>query len=70
MVIRIEFPPALMTREVAAYYIGGSLRDIDDLKALGEITAVGDTKRVKFRKADLDKYIDTLPERGAKERER
>lgn len=62
-VLRIEFPPALMTREIAAYYIGGSLRDIDELKAKGEITAVGDGKRVKFRKRDLDTWIDALPDR-------
>jgi hypothetical protein len=61
--VRVEFPPALMTREVAAYYISGSLRDIDDLRARGEITPVGDSKRVKFRKSDLDRVIENLPER-------
>ena len=65
--IRIEFPPALMTREVAAYYISGSLRDIDDLRAKGDLIPVGDTKRVKFRKDDLDRYIDRLKERSVKE---
>lgn len=60
---RIEFPPALFTRELAAYYLQMSLRDIDMLKAKGELIAVGDTKRVKFRKEDLDRYVDTLTER-------
>lgn len=63
MSIRIEFAPALMTRELAAYYIAGSLRDVDDLRARGEITPVGSSKRVKFRKSDLDEWIARLPER-------
>ena len=61
--LRIEFPPALMTREVAAYYISGSLRDIDELKASGELIPVGKSKRIKFRKDDLDRYIESLKER-------
>jgi hypothetical protein len=63
MTIRIEFPPALMTREIAAYYISGSLSDVDLLRHKGEITQVGNQKRVKFRKTDLDRYIERLPER-------
>jgi hypothetical protein len=63
MTIRLEFPPALMTREIAAYYISGSVRDIDDLRARGVITPVGTQKRVKFRKSDLDTYLETLPEK-------
>lgn len=62
--VRIEFPPALMTREIAAYYISGSLRDIDDLRATGEITPVGNTKRVKYRRADLDEWVARQPERA------
>lgn len=62
--LRIEFPPALMTREVAAYYISGSLRDIDELKASGELIPVGKSKRIKFRKDDLDRYVDSLKERA------
>lgn len=62
--LRIEFPPALMTREVAAYYISGSLRDIDELKAAGQLIPVGKSKRIKFRKDDLDRYIDSLKERS------
>ena len=64
---RHEFPPALMTRETAAFYIDGSLRDVDDLRATGQITAVGDQKRVKFRKADLDAWISRMPEKGAEQ---
>ncbi len=61
--IRIEFPPALMTRETAAYYIEGSLRDIDELRAQSILIPVGGQKRIKFRKTDLDKYIASLEER-------
>ncbi|MCS5487400.1 hypothetical protein NY588_09700 [Curtobacterium flaccumfaciens pv. beticola] len=61
---RIEFAPALFTRELAAFYISGSLRDIDDLRAKGELIPVGDTKRIKFRKEDLDRYVSNLPERS------
>lgn len=60
---RIEFPPALFTRELAAYYLSMSLRDVDELRAQGHLIPVGDSKRVKFAKADLDRYVDTLPER-------
>lgn len=62
---RIEFAPALFTRELAAYYLSMSLRDIDTLKATGELIAVGDTKRIKFRKEDLDRYAASLAERNA-----
>ena len=63
--LRIEFPPALMTREIAAYYISGSLRDVDDLKAQGELIPVGKSKRIKFRKEDLDRYVANLERRSA-----
>lgn len=64
-VIRLEAWPALMTRETAAAYIDGSLRDIDELRAQRMITPVGETKRIKFRKSDLDEWIDGLREKGA-----
>lgn len=61
--IRIEFAPALMTREIAAYYLSMSTRELDLLKNRGVITAYGNSKRVKFKKTDLDDYIERLPER-------
>jgi hypothetical protein len=63
MTIRVEFAPALMTRDLAAYYISGTRTDIDVLRSTGVLTAVGTGKRLKFRKADLDAYVDSLPER-------
>lgn len=65
VVQRIEFPPALFTRELAAYYLSMSLRDIDGLRAKGELIPVGTGLRVKYRKDDLDRYIERLPERPA-----
>lgn len=63
--VRVEFPPALFTKELAAYYISGTITDIDRLRKTGELIALGDGKRMKFRKDDLDRYIDSLPERGS-----
>jgi excisionase family DNA binding protein len=63
--VRIEFPPALFTRDLAAYYLQMSLTDVDLLRGKGELIAVGEGKRVRFRKEDLDRYIERLPERGA-----
>ena len=57
---RIEFPPALFTRELAAYYLSMSLRDVDELRSKGELIPVGKTKRIKFPKADLDRYVAAL----------
>jgi hypothetical protein len=62
---RMEFAPALMTRETAAYYIDGSLRDIDRLRETKVITPVGEGRRVKFRKSELDAYIAAIVERPA-----
>lgn len=63
--VRIEFAPALMTRETAAYYIDGSLRDIDRLRESKEITPVGEGRRVKYRKVELDAWIEKIKERPA-----
>lgn len=62
-ILRIEFPPALFTRELAAYYLQMSLTNVDLLRNKGELIALGEGKRVKFRKEDLDRYVENLPER-------
>jgi hypothetical protein len=61
--MRIEFPPALFTRELAAYYLSCSIREIDELRAKGELIPVGRGKRLKFRRVELDRYVQSLPER-------
>ena len=63
---RIEFPPALFTRELAAYYLSKSVREVDDLRATGELIPVGDGKRITFTKGELDRYVENLPERTPK----
>lgn len=68
VVQRIEFAPALFTRELAAFYLSMSLRELDDLRAKGDLIPVGDGKRVKFTKAELDRYADSLPERDTEGR--
>lgn len=65
VVQRIEFPPALFTRELAAYYLSKSLREVDDLRSTGDLIPVGKTKRVMFTKAELDRYVANLPERDS-----
>lgn len=63
VVQRIEFAPALFTRELSAYYLSKSLREVDDLRSKGELIPVGDGKRIMFTKAELDRYVENLPER-------
>lgn len=63
-VLRLEFPPALFTRELAAYYLQKSIREIDALRSSGYLIPVGDGKRVTFTKAELDRYVESLPDRS------
>ncbi|WP_243074829.1 hypothetical protein [Microbacterium sp. SS28] len=66
--IRIEFPPALMTRDVAAYYLGRSTRELDRLREKGHITArkfrpdSPDGSAPYYAKEDLDEFVASLPE--------
>lgn len=60
---RIEFPPALMTRELAAYYLSVSTRELDEMRNRGELIAHGTGKRVKYKRSELDRYVDRLAER-------
>jgi hypothetical protein len=62
-VIRAEFAPALMGKELAAYYIGKSPRYIDYLREQREITAYGDTRNPEFKRCELDEWIDRRPEK-------
>ena len=67
--LRIEFPPGVMTKPVAAYYLGMSEREIDRLRAEKKLIAVSDEhhpKLVKFLKEELDRYRLSLTERDTK----
>lgn len=59
------FPPGLFVKSAAAFYLGMSEREVDELRAVGELIPVGGGKRVKFTREELDRYIATLPERVA-----
>ncbi len=61
--VRIEFPPALMTRELAAYYLSISLGELDALRHTGDLIPSGTGKRVTFKKSERDRYVDSLSER-------
>lgn len=61
--VRVEFPPALLTRELAAYYLSISLRELDLLRNRNELVAVGTKGRLRYRKSDLDAWVERLPER-------
>lgn len=53
----------MMSRELAAYYIGKSVRELDALREQREIVPKGEGRRVLYDKADLDRVCDNLPER-------
>ncbi|TIH32691.1 hypothetical protein D4765_15480 [Subtercola vilae] len=55
----------MMSREIAAYYIGRSVRELDVLRETKEITPRGEGRRVLYDKADLDRVCDRLAERPA-----
>ena len=62
-VLRMEFPPALMSREQAAYYLSMSTRELDRLRQSGELIPRSSGKNVRYTKAELDAWIERLPER-------
>ncbi|MBA4107077.1 MAG: DNA-binding protein [Pirellula sp.] len=56
---------SLLTRPEAAAYLRWSIRQIDAKAAAGEIPKVKLGRSVRFRKEDLDAYIERhLPEGG------
>lgn len=61
-IVRAQFAPALMTVEVAAYYLSISVRELASLRSHGILTPVGKSRPLTYRKDDLDRYIETLPE--------
>jgi excisionase family DNA binding protein len=51
----------LLNKADAAAALSMSQRRLDELVAAGEIAAVQDGGRVKFRPAELQRYADALP---------
>lgn len=58
-----RWPPALMTREDAAAYLGVSVSIIRNMKAEGLIKSVRlrRNSRPMIRKSDLDELLENLP---------
>lgn len=63
MSVALSFPPALMSRDQAAYYLSMSTRELDRLRQTGELIPRSSGKNVRYTKAELDAYVDRLPER-------
>jgi hypothetical protein len=65
MTAQFAFTPGLFTKDAAAFYLGKSTREIDELRATGDLIPVGNGKRVTFTRDELDRYISNLPERAS-----
>lgn len=55
--------PALMSKKLGAEYLSTSERQLDELRRLNLIVAHGNGKHALFKRTELDRYIDSLPER-------
>lgn len=57
-----NFPPALLTKDQAAYYLGISPRSLSQLVAEGRINPVvhNPLGHPKFKRSDLDEYVESL----------
>lgn len=55
----------LYDRDAAADYLSTSPRHVDDLRRGGKLISVFEGGKNKFRREDLDRYIDSLERRSA-----
>ncbi len=55
----------LYDRDAAAEYLSTSPRHVDDLRRGGKLISVFEGGKNKFRREDLDRYIDSLERRSA-----
>lgn len=51
----------ILDKSGAAAYLSTSARRVDELRRAGRLLAVLDGREFKFRVADLDDYIESLP---------
>lgn len=58
----LTYPPAALRREDAALYIAVSPRKLDELQARSEIIPIDVDGMKRFRRSELDRYIDTRPD--------
>jgi hypothetical protein len=56
--------PALLTQEDACLYLSISATKFKEFKSLGLIRSVlvGSSRLVRYRRADLDQFVDELPD--------
>lgn len=55
----------LYDRDAAAEYLSTSPRHVDDLRRGGKLISVFEGGKNKFRREDLDRYIDSLERKSA-----
>lgn len=60
--------PALLSKSDAAEYLGIGVTTLNGLRARGELSTVliGDGRIVRYRRSDLDRFIESLKEGQAK----
>jgi excisionase family DNA binding protein len=51
----------ILDKGAAAAYLATSTRRVDELRRAGRLLAVLDGREFKFKVADLDDYIESLP---------
>lgn len=54
--------PALLKREEAAAYLGIGVTALNGLRASEQIKSVRIAGSIRYRKSDLDSYVEELPE--------
>ena len=62
MIIRVGYPPFLMTREEAAYYLCISTRTLDGLQAQSKIIPKRLGGKRGFLREDLEEFARSLPD--------
>lgn len=62
MSLHHSFVPGLMSQDAAAYYLDVSVRTLNELQAQGHIIPKRIGSRRGFARADLDAFIEALPD--------
>lgn len=57
-----SFVPGLMSQDAAAYYLDVSVRTLNELQAQGRIIPKRIGSKRGFARADLDAFIEALPD--------
>lgn len=65
MNLHVQFAPGLMTQDQAAFYLGCSTRKLNQLQAQSRIVPKKLDGKRGFARADLDAFIESLPDWGS-----